>query len=132
LNSGKKIHEFKFHPTKRNWALAASWAQCEFPRSSECNTRKELFATRNLGKEWYYVTDYVFDFEWGQSKHAKNKGVVIPDERIFVTRDPLQTKKQTDSKRERWSLKINLYVSDDWFKTSTELLKRGNTIRKTD
>lgn len=78
------------------------------------------------------MNDYVFDFEWGQSKHAKTMGVVIPDERIFVTRDPLQTKKQTDSKKERWSLKINLYVSDDWYKTSEELINRGNTIIKTD
>jgi hypothetical protein len=28
LNSGKKIHEFQFHPTERNWALAATWTDC--------------------------------------------------------------------------------------------------------
>lgn len=28
LNSGKKIHEFQYHPTERNWALAATWTDC--------------------------------------------------------------------------------------------------------
>jgi hypothetical protein len=28
LNSGKKIHEFQFHPTERTWALAATWTDC--------------------------------------------------------------------------------------------------------
>jgi len=29
LNSGKSIEEIQFHPTKRDWALAASWTQCD-------------------------------------------------------------------------------------------------------
>jgi hypothetical protein len=28
LNSGKKIHEFQFHPTEKTWALAATWTAC--------------------------------------------------------------------------------------------------------
>lgn len=28
LNSGKKIHEFQFHPLEKNWALAATWTDC--------------------------------------------------------------------------------------------------------
>lgn len=65
LNSGKKIHEFVFHPTKREWALAASWTQCEDHRDVNCKIYKELFVTKNLGGEWNYLTNYVFDFEWG-------------------------------------------------------------------
>lgn len=41
----------------------------------------------NLGGEWKFLTNYVFDFEWGQSRHALKKGIEIPDERVFVTRD---------------------------------------------
>jgi len=33
------------------------------------------------------MTNYVFDFEWGQSIFAKNEGIEIPDERVWVTRD---------------------------------------------
>ena len=33
------------------------------------------------------MTNYVYDFEWGTSVFAKDKGVKIPDERIFLTRD---------------------------------------------
>jgi hypothetical protein len=28
LNSGKRIHEFHFHPKQRSWALAAGWTSC--------------------------------------------------------------------------------------------------------
>ena len=28
LNSGKKIHEFQFHPIEKTWALAATWTDC--------------------------------------------------------------------------------------------------------
>ena len=28
LNAGKKVREFMFHPTQRDWALAASWTSC--------------------------------------------------------------------------------------------------------
>lgn len=37
------------------------------------------------------MTNYVYDFEWGQSVYAREKGIKIPDERIFVTRDETAT-----------------------------------------
>ena len=44
-----------------------------------------------MGEEWNFVTNYVFDFEWGASKKATIEGIAIPDERIFMTRDPSNT-----------------------------------------
>lgn len=76
------------------------------------------------------MTNYVFDYEWGLSKTARDKGVKIPDERIFVTRDPDNGGSQKISNK--WSTKINLYESDDFFKNSRMLVEGGNTIVKTD
>lgn len=76
-----------FHPTQRNWALAASWTSCAEFHDEPCKIYKELFYTKNLGEEWNFITNYVYDFEWGTSQYAVNKGYKIPDERIFVTRD---------------------------------------------
>jgi hypothetical protein len=45
-----------------------------------------------MGENWTYVTNYVFDFEWGQSKIARDNGVGISDDRIWVTRDATNTK----------------------------------------
>ena len=70
LNSGKKIHEFMFHPTQRSWALAASWTSCAEFVDEPCRIYKELYFTKDVGEEWNYVTNYVFDFEWGQSALA--------------------------------------------------------------
>lgn len=77
-----------FHPIQRNWALAASWTSCAEFTNEPCKIYKELYITKDLGSEWILVNNYVFDFEWGTSSYAKTEGIEIPDERIFVTRDP--------------------------------------------
>jgi hypothetical protein len=121
-----------YHPTQRNWAIAASWTSCEEFQDEPCKIYKELYITKNLGEEWNFVNNYVFDFEWGQTKYAKDKGIVIPDERIFITRDPDASGHQSLSKKATWSTKIDLYMSDDLFTTPAVLiLEAGNTIIKT-
>ena len=92
LNSGKSIQEFIFHPTQRSWALAASWTTCAEFIDEPCRIYKELYYTKDMGENWSYVTNYVFDFEWGQSKIARDGGVGIPDDRVWVTRDATNTK----------------------------------------
>lgn len=132
LNSGRKVQEFLYHPTERSWALAASWTSCEEFQDEPCKIYKELYITKNLGEEWNFVQNYVFDFEWGQSKYANQKGVIIPNERIFLTRDPDASGHQSSSKKATWSTKIDLYMSDDLFKTpAVMVLEAGNTIIKT-
>lgn len=81
-----------FHPTERSWALAASWTTCAEFTDEPCRIYKELYQTTDVGEEWNYVTNYVFDFEWGQSALAVQNGISIPDTRIFVTRDATNTK----------------------------------------
>jgi phage pi2 protein 07 len=132
LNSGKRIQEFLFHPTQRNWALAASWTTCAEFEDEPCRIFKELYYTKDTGEEWNYITNYVFDFEWGQSKMAKDNSVQIPDDRIWLTRDDTNTKHQSHSKKISWSTNIDLYMSDDYFATSPVMaLEQGNTIIKT-
>ncbi len=52
LNSGKKIHEFQFHPTEKQWALAATWTDCSEFGDDPCKIYKELYATKDLGGTW--------------------------------------------------------------------------------
>lgn len=132
LNSGKKIYEFMFHPTQRNWALAASWTQCHEFKDEPCRIYKELYYTQDVGAEWNYITNYVFDFEWGQSTLANERGVKIPDSRIFVTRDDTNTKHQRTSSKNSWNNDVDLYYSDDFFKSApVTVVEGGNTIIKT-
>ena len=49
LNSGKKIHEFEFHPTEKTWALAATWTDCAEFGDDPCKIYKELYVTKDLG-----------------------------------------------------------------------------------
>jgi len=111
--------------------MAASWTSCAEFRDEPCKIYKELFITKNLGEEWNYMTNYVFDFEWGQSAHAVAKHIIIPDERIFVTRNEDASGHQSDSKTNIWSTNIDLFVSNDFFKTADKILEQGNTLVKT-
>ena len=132
LNSGKRIQEFLFHPTQRAWALAASWTTCAEFIDEPCRIYKELYYTKDVGENWTYITNYVFDFEWGQSARAVAElGNLIPDDRIFVTRDASNKKHQNTSRKMSWSVDIDLYYSDDYFNTSVMALEQGNTIIKT-
>jgi len=116
LNTGKRIHEFMYHPTQPQWALAASWTSCAEFIDEPCKIYKELYYTKTMGEEWTYITNYVYDFEWGQSRYALERGIKIPDERIFVTRDADGQGHQTKAKDGRtWSTKVDLFVSDNFF-----------------
>ena len=120
-----------FHPTQRNWALAASWTNCAEFVDEPCKIYKELYITKDLGEEWNFVNNYVFDFEWGQSTYARDNGVKIPDERIFATRDPNSSGHQATSKIGIWSPNIDCYMSDDLFATQQMVVESGNTLVKT-
>ena len=52
-----------------------------------CRIYKELYYTKDAGENWNYITNYVFDFEWGSSPLADYNQIDIPKDRIWVTRD---------------------------------------------
>lgn len=92
LNSGKKIHEFQFHPLEKNWALAATWTACEEFGDEPCKIYKELYVTKDLGGSWQFLKEYVYDFAWGITPYAAEQGLKrLPTERIFITHDPTAT-----------------------------------------
>ena len=132
LNSGKRIHEFQYHPTERSWALAAGWTSCaDFVDDEPCEIYKELYVTKDLGNSWQYLKSYIFDFAWGTTKFSntlgKKKNV---ESRIFITNDPdLKGHQKT---RERWRQSVHLFYSDDFFKTQKNALDAGNSIVMTD
>lgn len=126
LNSGKKIHEFLFHPTQKNWALAAGWTSCaEFADDEPCEIYKELYLTKDLGNTWQYMKSYVFDFAWGSSTFSANLPKNV-EQRIFITHDP--DMKGHQKTRERWKQSVHLFYSDDFFKSMKNALDAGNSI----
>ena len=73
LNSGKKIHEFQFHPLEKSWALAATWTDCNDVGEEPCKIYKELYMTKDLGQSWQFLKDYVYDFAWALLRLRTNK-----------------------------------------------------------
>ena len=132
LNSGKRIHEFTFHPKQRNWALAAGWTSCaDFGDDETCEIYKELYVTKDLGVSWQYLKSYVFDFSWGYTTYSATlpNYIQAQESRIFITHDPdLKGHQKT---RERWKESVHLYYSDDFFKTQKVALNAGNSIVST-
>lgn len=132
LNSGKRIHEFMYHPTEKQWALAATWTDCTEFKDDPCKIYKELYVTKDLGSTWQFLKEYVYDFAWGITPYAQQTGIRrLPKDRIFITHDPTATGHQNQNKK-TWSPSVNLYFSDDWFKTKKLALNNGNSIIKTD
>lgn len=64
MNHGRKIKEFIFHPTERNWGLATAFSQCEDFVGEPCKIFKELFLTKDMGDNWESLATYVVQFGW--------------------------------------------------------------------
>ncbi len=79
------------------------------------------------------MKEYIYDFEWGITKKSLSEvgAKSLPKERIFITHDPTATGHQ-NKERKIWSPRINLYYSDDLFKTQKLVMNNGNTIIKTE
>jgi hypothetical protein len=122
LNHGRKIKEFVFHPTERNWGLASAYTLCEDFVSEPCRIFKELFVTRDLGENWDLLESYITQFSWGVVNESQIKSG-IPKERIFITHEP---RGRGDQKHQGWNYKIDFIYSDDFFKTRRAAAHKGN------
>jgi hypothetical protein len=123
LNHGRKIQEYVFHPTERNWGLASAFTLCEdFTNGEPCKIYKELFVTRDLGENWDILGSYVVQFGWGvvDEEHIKSG---VPKERILLSLEPRAKGHQNNK---GWSYKIDFIYSDDFFKTKRIAAHKGN------
>lgn len=80
-----------------------------------------MYYTRDLGKKWVYLKDYVIQFAWAQQGDATEGK--IPPERIILSHDPVS---QGHQRGKGWNQLANLYVSDTWFRKEALVLERGN------
>lgn len=122
LNHGRKIHEFIFHPTERNWVLASAYTLCDDFPGEPCKKYKEIFVTKDMGETWDLLMPYVVQFNWGLTSEAHLKSG-IPKERILLTYEP---KGRGDQKHIGWNYKIDFVYSDDFFKTKKVGSHKGN------
>ncbi len=97
-----------------------------------CKIYKELYLTKDMGQTWQFMKEYVYDFAWAYSKTAQEASYKrLPKERVFITHDPTATGHQNQNKK-TWSPSVNLYYSDDFFRTKKLALNNGNSIIKTE
>ena len=123
LNHGRKIQEYVFHPTERNWGLASAFTLCEdFLNGEPCKIYKELYVTKDLGENWDLLGSYVVQFGWGvvDEEHIKSG---VPKERILLTLEPRGKGHQATK---GWSYKVDFIYSDDFFKTKRIAAHKGN------
>lgn len=121
LNNGRKISQFKFHPTQRNWAMASIFTSCDdFEDDDEpCKIYREVYYTTDLGEHWNFLKDYVIEFEW--AKLTKDDG--IPDEQVFVL---VQQNTMGHLDPETWTSGNTLLSSSDFFKSSRTVVRGAN------
>jgi hypothetical protein len=123
LNHGRKIQEYTFHPTERNWGLASAFTLCEdFDDGEPCKIYKELFLTKDLGESWDLLGSYIVQFNWGVFDESHIKAG-IPKERILITLEP---RGKGDQAHNGWSYKVDFIYSDDFFRTKRIGAHKGN------
>lgn len=128
LNHGRKIEEYHFHPFERTWGLAAAFSLCEDYIDEPCRINKEVFVTKDLGENWQILASYVIQFGWGVLDRLQHfKG--IPSERILLSYEPFGKGHQ---KFNGWNYKIDFAYSDDFFKTKTAVVHKGNKFLLTE
>ncbi|CAG9324152.1 unnamed protein product [Blepharisma stoltei] len=118
LNYGQPMEEYHFHPTERDWGLAASWSKCSDFVGKSCKKYRAVYLTKNLGETWTKVVDYTVQFSWAYKNLAQNIRKNIPKKRIYVTR----SLEEWDQKVAGWSYNVDMIKSDDFFKTSSILV----------
>lgn len=64
LNHGRKVQEYVFHPTERNWGIASAFSVCDDYTDEPCKINKEIFLTQDLGVNWATLASYVVQFGW--------------------------------------------------------------------
>jgi len=128
LNHGRKIHEFIFHPTERNWVLASAYTICDDFKNEPCKNFKEIFVTKDLGDTWNLLLSYVVQFGWGiTGQNHVTQG--IPKERILASYYP---RGKGDQEHVGWNYKIDLVYSDDFFHSKKVAAHKGNKFLLTD
>jgi hypothetical protein len=128
LNHGRKIHEFIFHPTERNWVMASAFTICEDFKNEPCRNFKEVFVTKDLGDTWTLLLSYVVQFNWGITGQG-HITAGIPKERIIASYNP---RGKGDQEQIGWNYKIDFVHSDDFFKSKKIAAHKGNKFLLTD
>ncbi|PFH32063.1 putative sortilin [Besnoitia besnoiti] len=116
------IHNFHFHPTRPKLAIFSAWTDaCYSGRSGDsggsqdCN--HQLFYTRDLGRTFKLVADYVVQFSWGDKKLGNT-------DHIFFTQHRGRSGDQP--RYGGWSKNVDLMYTPDFGTTVTRLVYRGN------
>lgn len=121
LNNGRKINQFKFHPTQRNWAMASIFTSCDdFDDDDEpCKIYREVYYTKDLGETWKFLKDYVIEFEWAKYDSEDQ----IEDTLLF-----LLIQKNTGGHLDSgtWAAGNTLVSTSDFMVTSRTVVKGAN------
>lgn len=121
LNNGRKISQFKFHPTERNWAMASIFTTCDdFEDDDEpCKIYREVYYTKDLGEKWTFLKDYVIEFEW--AKITEQDGV---DKNLIFLLIQKDTLGHLDVNN--WNAGNTLISTDDFMKSSRTVVRGAN------
>ena len=106
--------------------MASIYTTCEdFDDDKDCQIYTEVYLTTDLGKHWKFLQDHVYQYEWGKL----SKDDDIPEKQIIMVKQKHQDMKNANILV--WNKNNNIYLSNDFFKSSKVLLKGGNYFKLT-
>ena len=92
---------------------------------------KALFSSKDFGKDWYYVTNYVHQFGWMRPKAGETRFPQgFPSDMAMLA--TVQSKKGGHQSFGAWDPEVDLVMSFDGFDSTRMLVPGGNLFIFTD
>jgi len=110
---GKKFARIRMHPYEPGWMLAAAGSARCYSTSAPGNCYGILYVTKDHGKSWTSILDYVADYSWGNAKaHTETEDTVYA-----ITWDD---KSGNQNAKDYWDMKLR--KTGDFFKSNNVLV----------
>ena len=126
----KPIHSFetiinvKFHPMEREWILFSSLSIFSLKNDENSGNTFNLYFSKRIGSPLKLLRNNVVDYSWGIEDHTYLEHIAIT--RIYASIHTGNDDISAGISPDKWLNSIDFYYSDDFFKTESLILSKGN------
>ena len=118
-----RFHEVKLHPKDGNMMLTCVLSDKCHDSSESGYCYKKLYVSKDFGKSWKFLTDYIVQFDWA---HNLQRGQADKLPKVSVMASEFKSKRG-DQRFGYWDRNIDFVISNDlWESKPRVLVPRGN------
>eukprot|EP01069_Polyplicarium_translucidae_P004368 Polyplicarium_translucidae@DN2565_c0_g1_i1.p1 len=119
IDHSGNIHNWMYHPSQPHVALLSRWTDHCNSHDQKALCNHELYVTKDAGRTFEHVANYVVQFGWGDPKHGDKH-----HNRIFLTHH--RGKHGEQQRHGKWLPTVDFAYTDDFGHSVKTVLPRGN------